>query len=430
MFEHTENLRDLMLQLKVSPNGLPPFPRDVPVDVMMNVRRYVLERLDQGVSIDDAEKALRELSYGRFEFELRTMFQNLVGLGADKDRINRLLFCWADKSLLNTTPSFQNDVDRAIFRLFNPEHGRLGLRIMNSYYLSDYARHNNLLAWDGEEWKVTALGNVFLRVPVLQAIRFLLSLENYLSAGVFDEWHMPLSFLQTLLDVDSAGGQVEENKLRTQFRVWDDYAERLADDGLVSLNWERRYNKSIGVKCSKLGRQIFESLTTSESSPLASAIGVLIEQELAYTSGGFTTFNTPQELKELRQIIEESSIVGEQKPKILAGLESFKTANYISTHLSLIPAIEGILRNIVSLEHIEGLPQKAMLQNLLEKFRADGVISANTAGWIASLDRNGVLHGNLNPSNEMAFALCLLAMNVISYLHSDYDSYRTQKSSR
>jgi hypothetical protein len=94
----------------------------------------------------------------------------------------------------------------------------------------------------------------------------------------------------------------------------------------------------------------------------------------------------------------------------------------------MTPSVEGVLRNLVQVEEISGLPTRPTLMNYLEKLRSVGIISESTFAWVISLDRNGVLHANLNPSEEMARPLSEMVMYVIHEIHADYQNYQQRKT--
>lgn len=441
MGELDEGLRDLLIRLKTDPDGLSfrPPRQVVPLDLQFAARQYLFNRLEGDLPGEFQPRKLErifryEVAEGNLERKLRDFYRRLCGMGlANSQHILRMFLYYIDSEILGMEPEFVSSLDKPIFQTtVRPHRGpdSLSRELQYWLYLIEYAQQTNLAYWTGEQWRITALGELFLKSSSLQGVHFLLTLETYLSGGRYDEYRMPRGFLSKLHELDAKGVFIDPSEMRKQFLMSGEYLERLEMWGLLeSVHRDQTVRpRSRRYQLTKVGAQIIQGVISPSSRAVESVIRVLIDQQLAWSVGELPSADSHQLLADLSALVDSSRLIGDQKEKLMAAIRSYQDGNYVSTHLSMIPSVEGILRNLAQAEEIHGLPARPTLWNCLEKLKAMSIISESTFAWVVSLDRNGVLHANLNPSEEMDRPLSEMVMHVVRAIHKDYQTYQQQKA--
>jgi hypothetical protein len=423
MGEFDENVSDLLSRMQNDPDGwrFKPPRLNLPLDLQFAARQYLFTCLEKDfsrcLSSEVAESIFdREIVEGKLQRRLRRFYRRLRMLGLTSHRrILRLFKGCIDSEVFDTEPEFDSPLDKSIFRAaISGSHSR-STEIAYGLYILEYTQRTNLAHWNGKEWKITPLGELFLHLANLQRVHFLLSLETYLSAGEIDEYCMNEEFLAALLGLGEQASPSDRREMMEGRGVYTEYIERLQDFGLLEYARDhRRY------RLTEAGKQLIRNVLNPDTSVTESVIRVLIDQQLNYSTEQIPLSDNSQLLADLIALTNSSPLIGDQSKKLIAGISSYRDGNYVSAHLSLIPAIEGILRNLATIEGIDDLPDRATLRNYLEKFKSIDLISENTFAWVMSLDRNGVLHSNLNPSREMAKPLCEMIMHVIHQILEDH----------
>lgn len=441
MGELDEGLRDLLIRLKTDPDRLSfrPPRQGVPLDLHFAARQYLFNRLEDSLSEElqpqNFEYIFRhEIGEGHLERKLRDLYRRLCGVGlANNKQILRMFLYYIDSEILGIEPEFVSSLDKSIFQTtVSPHRGSdpLSRELQYWLYLIEYAQRANLAYLTGEQWRITALGELFLESSSLQGIHFLLTLETYLSGGRYDEYRMPRGFLSRLRELDAEGVLVDPSGMRREFPMNSEYLERLEMWGLLESVHQDQTARSHSwrYQLTKVGVQIIQAVLSPSSRAVESVIRVLIDQQLARSLGELTSADNHQLLADLSDLADSSRLIGNQKEKLMAATRSYQDGNYVSAHLSMVPSVEGVLRNLAQVEGIRDLPARPTLQNYLEKLKAINIISESTFAWAVSLDRNGVLHANLNPSEEIARPLSEIVMHVVRAIHKDYQTFQQQKA--
>jgi hypothetical protein len=429
--EFDDNLRDVLTRMQTDPDGwsFKPPSLNLPLDLQFAARQYLFTCLEKGCQEDfgpeEAELIFeREIVEGSLKHHLPSFYRQLRMIGlTSHQRMLRLFKNYIESVVFGAEPKFVSPLDKSIFKAAISGSYSRSVEMTYGLYILEYTRHTNLAHWNGNEWKTTALGDLFLRLTNLQRVHFLLSLETYLSAGEIDEYCMNTEFLSELLSLCDQEPLSDLYDIKERRGIYTEYIGRLQGFGLFECVRNHQTN-SREYQITRAGRQVIRNVINPDTSATESVIRVLIDQQLNYPADQLPLSDNSQMLEDLITLVNSSPVAGDQKEKLRAGISSYKNGNYVGAHLSLIPAIEGLLRNLASIEGIDDLPSRATLRNYLEKFKSINLISENTFAWVMSLDRNGVLHSNLNPSREMAKPLCEIIMHVIHRIHADYQNYQ------
>ncbi len=256
-----------------------------------------------------------------------------------------------------------------------------------------------------------------MRLPELQATRYLLSLETYLAAGDNDLWHMPRSYLQKLNDNRSISFEKEYFTYDFEVSPPDAYAFRVREMGLVSTS----ETDPKTLVTTSLGNSFIESVIEQDSI-FDMLIPLYVREELI--GSGASQYTNRDDLERLKNLLELSPIAGEQKEPILIEVERLFMAEekYLSIFKSLAPCVEGLLRNLLKKEQIqvEGTGLYAYRKAIAES--PGQILSHGTLDMIDAVFRpfrNIVEHGQVIAA-EPARMLCEITLALIEQIHVDY----------
>jgi hypothetical protein len=134
----------------------------------------------------------------------------------------------------------------------------------------------------------------------------------------------------------------------------------------------------------------------------------------------------------LKTELSSEAAFREQRPIIEKAMEDLKAgAASLVVLRALQPSIEKFLKNMLSIEGLISQADfaKVTLGPLLDKYQSlartgKAILSEETIRYITVLDRNGILHANLNPPEEMALLFVSLVLNVLRYASAEYRAYK------
>ena len=142
-------------------------------------------------------------------------------------------------------------------------------------FLLDYATELGLVYWDGEKWNITELGKFMLKLPPLELVKALLTLETLLPGTSPNS--MPKEFLQLLRELFSRSNihRIEyiasvSGVHRSLVYSW---LSRLVNLGLLSIDY--REGK---VKANQFIVQLLEKVLDTSSNPYITLLQSLLSQ--------------------------------------------------------------------------------------------------------------------------------------------------------
>lgn len=419
----TSELQQSLEYLKSKPNRPPVRSREVPAPFVRDIRRHILQVIQSHPNNIDRSAIRRFEPPYSVPHEIQEFYTALLDVGVEEeDSLRRFLLWFLDNQVLHipeTEPL--SDSEQIILELASASR-RYGSQ-WEDYGLV-YALENHLCHYGNGMWHLTGLGRTFLRLSALQATRFLMSLEVFLYAGEWDEWHMSRAFLSSFLQEQEMARGVRHIRggKDTEFPlVWSEYLERLQEFGLAGVS----PNDPDVVRLTSLGELTIESVLAQDS-VFDSLVPLYIREEM--TGAEAPDFASEEDVERIRRLLEKSLLVGELKKPILDEIERLRRANaeYLSIFKALAPCIEGILRN---LSRMESVPvQDSNLGAYIKGFEKapQSILKPGTLQMIDSVFRpyrNIVEHGHVI-APEPARMLCEISLSIIEQIHKDYLDFK------
>ncbi|MFC2053496.1 hypothetical protein ACFLV7_04240 [Chloroflexota bacterium] len=282
-----------------------------------------------------------------------------------------------------------------------------------------YATNNHLCHYEEDKWMVTGLCKAFLRMPKLQSVRFLLSLETYLNTNNNDLWHMPRSYLQQVLE-ETTVPRAPQYLISRHIPKYL-YANRINGFGLTSEGADNSDN----LVLTSFGQSCIESVLAKDS-VFDLLVPIYVREEMVGSAA--PQYANKEDIDRFKGLLDKSPIVGDQKEPILVEVDRLiKTDEaYLSIFKALAPCIEGILRNITQTERLEvsGLGIKAYknaITNASPQILKLGTLE--TIDLVFRPHRNIVEHGHVIAA-EPARMLCEITLAVVEQIHKDFYEYR------
>jgi hypothetical protein len=434
----------------------------VPPDLLQRMQQEFLNTVRRWNKGRARQAVREEIENNRLEIHLRRALYRIKTLGGDlwqdSERVEKL--CRYVVSYIGR--NFPIDIERRSFtfgeRTEDEEieslFDELDLHRLTSYKGFDgleYATHNNLCIWTGKEWVITSLGILYLRLSTIHQIMMLLQTEVILAATEFEPskmelWHMPKQLIEKLVqDKGFHFALDDENEIEKYDPVLA-YTSRLEDMGLLWSEdvseqvWETSDPPNVPIihagddhfeiRVTALGEKVLQEILSSEGKWLDGLIRIGLDP----TFFSVTRFSLDVEslIGSLRTELTCNPAFEEQRIILQKALDDLKAGTSLIVVLrGLQPSVEKFLKNIL---RIEGLINQEEYRTLtlapiLGKYESQteigkGILSDEIIRYIRVLDRNGILHANLNPPDEMALIFVTL---LVSVLRSASEEYRTHK---
>jgi hypothetical protein len=425
----TSELQNSLEYLRSDPDIPPVRSREMPTSLSRDVQRHIVKVIQNHPNALD-RRAIQKLGHShRMPHELRDFYAALLDVGIeDDDTIRRLVLWFLEAKVLRIPESvITSDLrpliasDRMILHLAFAREIYRGQ--VEDYELA-YALENHLCHYGNGRWHLTGLGRTFLRLPTLQATRFLLTLEVFLHAGEWDEWHMSRVFLRSFLQEQEMAHPVHHTQQDGGPRfpdVWNEYLERLQELGLAG----RSPDEPDVVKMTGLGKLTVESVLAQDSA-FDSLVPLYVREEVIGAEA--PDFASEENAERIRRLLEKSPLVGELKKPILNELDRLRQTDavYLSIFKALAPCIEGLLRNLSSIEHltVSGSGLSAYIQAIEQA--PQPILKPGTLQMVDAVFRpyrNIVEHGHVI-APEPARMLCEISLSVIEQIHQDYTDFK------
>lgn len=445
------------------------YPQD-PHGFDLQVPPYLLSRMQRQFVIiakksnpDRARQAIREeIDNNRLEIHLRRALYRIKTLDGDlwQDSLRVEKLCAFLVAYI--ARNFPIDVERRSFtfgaRSDDEEteslFDELDLHRVTSYKGFDgleYAHHNNLCTWTGREWVITPLGIAFMRLSSIHQVMMLLQIEIALASPEVEPWkmeiwHMPKRFVEEI--VRSGGFHFildDDNEIEKYDPVLA-YTSRLEDMGLL---WSEDVSEEVWaasdppnipifhagddhweIRLTDLGKKLLPEVVSSEGKWMDGLIKIGLDPALSQIS--HLTLDVESMIDSLGMELSSNAAFREQRQIVEKAMEDLRTGTTPLVVLrALQPSIEKFLKNMLS---IEGLVSQADFADMtlgpsLDRYQSlartgGGILSDQTIRYIRVLDRNGILHANLNPPEEMALLFVSMVLNILRYASEEYRAYK------
>ena len=271
-----------------------------------------------------------------------------------------------------------------------------------------------LIAWDyvKSKWKVTGLGRIFLELSAVQAVVFLLSIDNFFSTGESDFYHISSDVLRSIL-----------------------YRQRDANPHLIPIHRDiliklgilrdTPYHKGEfdydpnRVALTPIGKTVLSRVLNKDNPWRDLAPTIIQTEELGDTFG-----DSDVEIKEVLQLVEQTELADDaNRRSISTSVELYHARKYLASLRVVFPSIEAIIANMLIRageipNPTDGLKKKA------QWLEQHGIIPPDVSSALEMLAtvRNKILHGNFSPPEEeiFVFPLCRLVFPYLRRLLSEY----------
>jgi hypothetical protein len=320
-------LRDYLLFLKSNPNQPYIGSEDIPISLTREIREHAFEVYRSYPDVSEIYDGLSEFECGKVPNGLRVLYSNLIRTGInDCESLRRIVLGRLYIDYLPGPNKIEwTEQDHFNYRLYE----RVGVEFTDDHEqeILQYALNNSLCHYVENKWMISGLGEAFLRLPELQATRFLLSLEVLLSSGKDDPWHVPVSFLQDIVEK----GAFPCIGISDNYHA---YVDRISKLGLASPSG----GDSSTLVLTPLGKAIIQSVLAQDSI-FDSLIPFYVHEEIIGSVA--SRFSDKADLERYKQLLEKSPIIGEQKESILLDVERLlETDNqYLNIYKSLAPSV-------------------------------------------------------------------------------------------
>ena len=278
-------------------------------------------------------------------------------------------------------------------------------------FLLDYASELGLVYWDGEKWNIAELGKFMLRLPPLELVKALLTLETLLPRTSPNS--MSREFLRLIRELFSRSNTHRIEYIADVSRVHRplvySWLSRLANLGLLSIDYRERK-----VKANQLTLQLLEKVLDTSSNPYITILQSLLSQ----LDPPIITANIPSHIDKMKN----DPLLSGHWNEIQQAVNNLNRGDYHAALRTLLPVIERILRDIVVEEGLAGTDKG--LNALVEIAKGHKLISARTEGLIKALGRDLELHGLEQLDTDRAKFYAELALMTLLELVRDYRRHK------
>jgi len=436
--------------LQVSPNLL----QRMRQEFLNAVKKWNKERARQAIR--------EELENNRLETHLRRALYRIKMLGGDlwfnHEQVEKL----CTYVVRYIARNFPIDIERRSFtfgeRTEDEEteslFDELELRTVTTYKGFDsleYATHNHLCIWTGKEWVMTPLGVLYMQLSPIHQIMMLLQTEMFLSATEFDPakmelWHMPRQLIEKIVQGGGFHFALDDENDIEKYDPVMAYSSRLEDMGLLWTEdiseqvWEVSDPPNIPIlhigddhfetRLTPLGEKILPEVLSAEGKWLDGLVKIGLDPALPSTMR--FSLDIESVVSSLRTELKYNPAFEEQGHILLEALGNpVLGSNPIVVLRGLQPSVEKFLKNVLRLEGLisQEDSQKLTLAPMLSKYESESkkghpILGDETIRYIRVLDRNGILHANLNPPNEIALIIATLLMSVLRLASEEYRNYK------
>lgn len=429
----TEELRDFILKITEDPLYIQPSVTELPPKLNLELRKYFITQLRTRKDEHAARIFDEQIELGKLDEALNTGYNYLINKCGISDEEELYMFL---KELIDNIlreegkgkktdrEKLENPVDEAIFQSLLSV-----LKWHKSEHITDlieYGKRNSLFYWNGEKWSVTNLGSAFIKLSPLQAIKFLLLMEIHQSGGKSDVWHVSRDYIEWIYKTKNYSWNFVKmiGHQETYVKMW---IKRLKEMGIIEdkifySDPFRGYEVGESIKLTKFGEVVIKQVLDSEEDPLSTFIEILYRQELNLSYDLLSHYSNHEVIEKLQELFSKSEITKGQEGEIGAGLKAFQDMNYISSLKTLIPAIEGVLRNIYVDRGIGGTDKD--LEPMLQELRSNKWINKETESLINSLGRSKKVHGLEGISEQEAQIFSVIALKALEDIHKDFYFFR------
>lgn len=278
-----------------------------------------------------------------------------------------------------------------------------------------YASELGLIYWDGEKWNITELGEFLLKLPPLDLVKALLTLEAILSKNTQN--CMTIDFMQYLYKLVSSGAEYDMRyhidliirELGLTYSHVYSWLNRLASFGIIQLN--RREDI---LKANPNLINILENAIFHDRNPLYPILKALILR----TDPPLALKNTASYLKNFRK----DPLLLDSWGEIEEAINAFEHGDYHATLRTLLPVIERVLREIAVREKVAGTNKG--LKALIEILRGKRLISERIESLVKALGRDIELHGLEVLEKDRARLYSELALVSLLEIVRDYRRHK------
>lgn len=434
----------------------------VPPELLEQAKREFLMTLEKWNKERRRQAILEEIDNNRLEMHLRRMLFKVKTLRPDiyEDRnpVTKLCVLLARHIGRN----FPLDIERMsllLGEMAEDEETEILFNELDLHRVTDYdgfggleyATHNHLCLWTGEKWVITSLGSIYMALPPLLQIALLLKIEFLLATVDIDlskasVWHMPRSLIQKLVEDTEFHFALDEFNEIEKFDPVLAYTSRLEDMGLLWTEnvseqfWELTDPPDIPVfhvaddhfeiRMTKLGLLILPEVISSTTDWLSGLIEIGLHA--IYDQARALSLDLDSLVSALEKELSLNPAFAEQYNVLQSVIKDLRSGISKAVVLrALQPSVEKLLKNILRLEnHISAQRiQRLTLAPTLDIYEAlsrNGapILTDERIRYIRILDRNGILHGSLNPEERMAAILVSLTLSVIVGISTEYRTYK------
>ncbi len=386
----TEELRAIILKITEDPLYVKPSAIEIPTRLNRRLREYFITQLRTRKDKYAAQIFNKQIRRGELDKVLNDAYQYLIdkcGISTGEE-LYRFLELLIDDILRqqgkwkrDKREELENPVDEAILQSI--QYFSRGSKYENILDLIEYGKQNSLFYWNGEKWCVTNLGLSFIKLSSMQAVKFLLLVELHQSVGKDDVWHVSQNYLSWINTIKEYLWDYAEPPEIQQTYVGK-WIKRLKEMSIIEDREEyadgdylEEYPRGERIKITKFGEVILKNILDSELDPLSTFVEMLYQQELNLSPDFLSYYSSSETIEGLKMLFLNSELVKGQENEIEAGLKSFQDMSYISSLKTLIPTIEGIVRNIYVDKGIGGTDKD--LEPMLNQLRSNKWITKETA---------------------------------------------------
>lgn len=240
----------------------------------------------------------------------------------------------------------------------------------------DFSENRQLTIRDSlnKSWHVSNLGNYFIKLPLFEAISFLLAIEVVLNNDKEYSKFINMEMIDRLL------GNQENNGRRFYGEPYS-----LKALGIIEKNHSGYQNR-----LTEFGKKVVEGIKDSYEK-YKNLILFLLESE----STGLN-FDESDDLEEFSSWLKSSWILKESQKKTIRKVLSLYKEDYYFESLNLLyPQLEGALNNALDEINISADSLSGM-QNKVEKLKKEKILTSKTStGLEVFRSRNKFMHGNV-----------------------------------
>jgi hypothetical protein len=265
-------LRTLLSEIRTNPNLYP--PPGAMADVVRKVRAPILDRLRKSAPQEGAR--VEDLLFPLYEKGIMSAYWHLTReLGLEEGEALELTRAAVEIAIGITPTASLSDADRVLAEEL--------AEVINSggvFYVLEYASELGLVYFDGERWRVSALGDLILRLPPAEFTKALLTLECLMSKG--NPYCMTMDFLGKLADLFSKDKVHRINFISSRTGhasfLTREWLLRLASLGLMRLSFDGR------VEVTRLGEIIMREVLDPQN-PYTRLFEDMIRKEVDQKGG-------------------------------------------------------------------------------------------------------------------------------------------------